>query len=83
MALYSYGRTASISGQTLEKGEEALRAYIAAPLVSPPVANAHYRLGMILERRGDKEGAKREYRTALELNPGYDEAKKALKAVGG
>ena len=83
VALYSYGRTASISGQNLEKGEEALRAYIAAPLVSPPLANAHFRLGMILEKRGDKEGAKREYRAALELNPGYDDAKKALKAVGG
>lgn len=83
VALYSYGRTASISGQNLERGEQALRAYIAAPLSSPPVANAHYRLGLILEKRGDKEGAKREYRAAVQLNPHYDEAKKALRAVGG
>ncbi|HZJ00311.1 MAG TPA: tetratricopeptide repeat protein [Gemmatimonadaceae bacterium] len=83
VALYSYGRTASISGQNLERGEEALRAYLGAPLTSPPPANAHYRLGLILEKRGDKEGAKREYRSALVLDPYYDEAKKALKAIGG
>ena len=83
VALYSYGRTASISGQNLERGEEALRAYLGAPLTSPPPANAHYRLGLILEKRGDKEGAKREYRAALVLDPYYDEAKKALKAIGG
>lgn len=84
IALYSYGRTASISGQNLERGEQALRAFLGGPpQTSPPPANAHYRLGLILEKRGDKEGAKREYRAALELNPGYDDAKKALKAIGG
>ncbi len=81
IALYSYGRTASISGQNLERGEQALRAYLAAPLTSPPPANAHYRLGLILEKRGDKEGAKREYQSALQLNPHYTEAEKALKAI--
>jgi len=83
-SLYSYGRTASMSGQNLEKGEQALRAYIAAPLPSsPPLENAHYRLGLILEKRGDKEGAKREYRAALDINPNYEEPKKALKSIGG
>lgn len=83
-ALYAYGRTASISGQNLERGEEALKAYIAAPLPNgPAVANAHYRLGLIAEKRGQKDVARREYQTALQLNPGYPEAKKALAAIGG
>jgi tetratricopeptide (TPR) repeat protein len=83
-ALYSYGRTASISGQNLERGEQALRAYIAAPLANGPnIANAHYRLGLIAEKRGDKAAARREYQAALQQNPGYPEAKKALAAIGG
>ena len=84
VALYSFGRTASMSGQNLERGEEALREYIAAPPANgPSVANAHYRLGLIAEMRGAKDVARREYETALQLNPYYKEAKKALKAIGG
>jgi tetratricopeptide (TPR) repeat protein len=83
-ALYSLGRTASLSGQNLERGEQALRAYIAAPLpTGPAVANAHLRLGMIAEKRGAKDVARREYQTALQLNPNLQDAKKALKALGG
>ena len=84
VALYSLGRTVSISAQNLERGDEALRAYIAAPPENgPSVANAHYRLGLIAEKRGDKDFARREYRAALQINPHYKEAKKALAALGG
>lgn len=84
VALYSLGRTVSISGQNLERGDEALRAYIAAPPENgPSVANAHYRLGVIAEKRGDKEFARREYQAAIQINPYYKEAKKALAALGG
>ena len=73
-----------MSGQNLERGDAALRAYIAAPPENgPSVANAHYRLGIIAEKRGDKEFARREYQAALDLNPYYKEAKKALAAIGG
>jgi tetratricopeptide (TPR) repeat protein len=83
-ALYSLGRTVSMSGQNLERGDAALRAYIAAPLPNgPALANAHYRLGLIAEKRGDKEAARRAYQTALQLNPYYKEAKKALASLGG
>ena len=84
VTLYALGRTASISGQNLDRGERALRAYIAAPAaVGAAPANAHYRLGLILEKKGDKAAARAEYQTAVRLNPGYPEAKKALAAVGG
>lgn len=83
-ALYAYGRTASMSGQNLERGEQALKAYILAPLPNGPgVANSHYRLGLIAEKRGQKDVARREYQAALQINPGYPEAKKALAAIGG
>jgi tetratricopeptide (TPR) repeat protein len=84
IALYSLGRTVSISGQNLERGDTALRAYIANPPENgPSVANAHYRLGLIAEKRGDKEVARRAYQAAIQINPYYKEAKKALAALGG
>ncbi|MEO8577612.1 MAG: tetratricopeptide repeat protein [Gemmatimonadales bacterium] len=84
VTLYALGRTASISGQNLDRGEQALRAYLAAPVAGGAApANAHYRLGLILEKKGDKSAARSEYQTALQLNPGYREAKKALAALGG
>ena len=81
-ALYAYGRTASMSGQNLDRGADAMRAYIAAPLPNgPALANAHYRLGMIEEKKGSRELARREYQAALQLNPKLEDAKKALAAL--
>ncbi|MEO5903786.1 MAG: tetratricopeptide repeat protein [Gemmatimonadaceae bacterium] len=83
-ALYAYGRTASISGLNLDRGEQSLRRYIAAPNpLGPPVAQAHYRIGLIADKKGDKGIAKREYQAALRLDPQHQDAKKALRALGG
>ncbi|MEO7367829.1 MAG: tetratricopeptide repeat protein [Gemmatimonadaceae bacterium] len=83
-ALYAYGRTSSISGLNLDRGEQSLKAYINAPVpTGPSVAHAHFRLGLIQEKRGDKVAAKREYQTALRIDPQNSEAKKALQALGG
>ncbi len=81
--LYQVGRTASLSGQQLDRGEQALKSYLAAPLERGPApANAHYRLGLIYEKKGSKDLARREYQAALELNPKYADAEKALRALG-
>jgi tetratricopeptide (TPR) repeat protein len=83
--LYQVGRTASLSGQNLDRGEAALRAFIAAPghrERGPAPANAHYRLGLIYEKKGDKDLARREYQTAVQLNPKFEDAKKALATLG-
>lgn len=81
--LYQIGRTASLSGQQLDRGEQAFKSYLAAPLERGPApANAHYRLGLIYEKKGSKDLARREYQTALELNPKYADAEKALRALG-
>jgi tetratricopeptide (TPR) repeat protein len=83
-ALYAYGRTASFTGMNLERGEQALKAYMASPIpTGPSIAHAHYRLGLIEEKKGAKDLARREYQAALRLDPGQQEASKALAALGG
>jgi tetratricopeptide (TPR) repeat protein len=82
--LYAYGRTASVTGMNLERGEQALKEYMASPIpTGPSIAHAHYRLGLIEEKKGAKDLARREYQAALRLDPGQQEASKALAALGG
>src|SRR6476646_6857225 len=68
-ALYQVGRTAALSGLQLDRGEKCLRTYIEMPvrdeLENPSLAAAHFRLGNILEKKGDRDGARKEYETAL------------------
>lgn len=46
-----------------------------------PAFKAHYVLGEILEKQGDKAGAAAEYKAALQLAKDYNEAKEALARV--
>jgi tetratricopeptide (TPR) repeat protein len=81
-ALYQVGRTAALSGQQLDRGEKCLRAYIAMPvredLENPSVAAAHFRIGNILEKKGDPAGAREEYEIALKIDPKQKLAREAL-----
>jgi tetratricopeptide (TPR) repeat protein len=80
--LYSYGRASSVSGMNLDRGEQAMKGYIAAPIpTGPPLANAHYRLGLIYEKKGDKAAARGEYQAALRIDPGQQDARKALESL--
>jgi tetratricopeptide (TPR) repeat protein len=78
--LYQVGRTAALSGQNLDRGEQALKLLLASPTPDsgPSPAGLHYRLGMIYEKKGAKDLAREEYRTVLQLNPRHPEAQKAL-----
>jgi TolA-binding protein len=82
MLLYQVGRTAALSGQQLDRGEKCLRTYIAMPvreeLENPSIAAARYRLGCILERKGNASGARTEYETAVSLDPKQKQAREAL-----
>lgn len=71
VACYQLGRAAAMSGQRLEQGATALRRYLAAPPDEdqPPLWAAHWRLGQILEKTGDAQGARAEYAAGLKLNP--------------
>ena len=56
---------------------ELLRRYLAAgPVEEAPAFRAHYLLGLLLEKQGDKAGAAQEYRASLSLarNFGYGPA---------
>jgi tetratricopeptide (TPR) repeat protein len=79
-ALYQIGRTGALSGQRLDRAEQALKQFLAAPPRegTPRPAGAHWRLGMVYEKQGRKDMAAEEYRSALAIDPGFAEAKKAL-----
>jgi tetratricopeptide (TPR) repeat protein len=81
-ALYQVGRAAALSGYELERGEKCLRTYIAMPvredLENPSIAAAHFRLGNILEKKGDRDAARAEYETSLGIDPKQKLAREAL-----
>jgi tetratricopeptide (TPR) repeat protein len=79
-ALFHIGRTAAISGQRLDRAEQALEDFLAAPRRenSPRPAAAHWRLGMVYQQQGRKDLAADEYRKSLAVDPGFAEAKKSL-----
>ena len=82
-AYYYYGRAASLSGQHLPEAVRALERYLAyEPREGdPPRSSAHFRLGLVYERMGDREKAKREVETSLRLEPTRDEVKVALRRM--
>lgn len=82
-ARYQIGRTAAFSGKRLERGAAALQRYLGHPQEpdAPPLANAHYRLGMIYEKQGNKTAARAEYQAAIKLDPKLDDARDALKKL--
>jgi tetratricopeptide (TPR) repeat protein len=61
-----------------------LQRYLSpATLERVSAFKAHYLLGNILEKQGDKEGAAREYRASLGLARDFGRAREALNRVGG
>ena len=82
---YQIGRLSALSGQQLDKGERSLRAYVAGqpPPGAPSVANGYWRLGMILEQKGDRAGARRAYETGLTLEPKNGNLQQALRQLAG
>ena len=77
---YVIGRTAAETGDQLDRGESALRQYLQyTPKPNEPsLAAAHWRLGMIAEKRGDTAAARQEYQAAATLDPKLRQAKEAL-----
>jgi tetratricopeptide (TPR) repeat protein len=62
---------------------QMLRRYLTAgtTVEEAPAFKAHYLLGTVLEKQGDKQAATAEYRAALSLAKGYAPAQEALKRV--
>jgi tetratricopeptide (TPR) repeat protein len=79
------GRTAALSGQNLDRGEQSVRRWLARPprdAQPRSVAGAHHRLGQIYEKKGRRDAARMEYEEALRINPKNDDARKSLAALG-
>ena len=79
-ARYQLGRLCAITGQQLDRGAAALQAYLQYQPQGkePGIAPAHWRLGMIQEKRGDPAAARAEYEAALQLAPDFAAARDAL-----
>ena len=71
------------AGRNLPEAANLLRKYIAVGgSDEAPIFQAHYLLGTILQKQGDKQGAAAEYRIALNLAGDYAPAADALKKLG-
>jgi tetratricopeptide (TPR) repeat protein len=83
-ALYQIGRTGVLSGENLDRAIAALEQYLETEPQpgQPTLANAHWRLGMCYEHKGDLEKARSEFEAALALNPEDENAKKSLDNLG-
>ncbi len=71
------------AGRDFPLAIQLLRRYIASgsPSEEAPIFKAHYLLGTILEKQGDKAGAAQEYSATLTLARNFSRAKDALNRV--
>jgi tetratricopeptide (TPR) repeat protein len=83
LACFQIGVFASVSGERVERGMECLKLYLQHSPKSdePSLASAHYRLGMLYEKKGNRDLARREYSAALELDSSRRDAREALKKI--
>ena len=82
-SLYALGRLAAETGRNLDRGLETLRRCLElAPGQNQPThAAAQWRIGNILERKGDRAAAKAAYQASLALDPGFTQAQTALRKL--
>jgi tetratricopeptide (TPR) repeat protein len=83
-ALYQIGRCAALSGVQLDRGFAALQRCLRLPLPAgtdrrTTFANIHYRLGNILEKKGDAAAAQAEYAAARQVYPDFRPDKDTLR----
>ncbi len=82
-AYFRIGHLAAIGGSSFARGEVALKKYLAYRPKDdePPIARAHYWLGAIHEKRGNKAEAKSNYAASLRINPNQKDVDAAMKRV--
>ena len=83
-AIYQLGRNVVFSGKNLKKGLSYFNEYLKHKPKpgNPGWADAHWRMGMVYEKLGDKKQAAKEYKRALKLNPDHISSKKSLEKLG-
>jgi len=84
------GPVAASSSEDVTKGTAAIKAgdwtgaraaFEAAIKKNPKQADAHYYLGLVMDKVGDKPAAEKSYKTALDLQPDLQEAAENLTAI--
>jgi tetratricopeptide (TPR) repeat protein len=82
---FEAGRVLLENGKDLQRAERYFRKYSSqdAEGNAPAVGIAHWRLGQVLAKQGRRPEAIAEMNLALQLSPGFDQAKKDLKKMGG
>ena len=80
---YQMARLAVLSKQNLREAIGRLHDYIAHPEQPdrPDHAAAYWRMGMAYELVGSPDSARTCYESSLKLRPGYEDARKALRAL--
>jgi len=70
------------AGRNFPQAVELVRQYLKSDMVEEaPAYRAHYLLGSIFEKQGDKAAAAAEYRSALSLARQFEQAQTALRRV--
>ena len=71
------------TNRNLPEANQLLRRYLssASKVEQAPAFKAHYLLGTVLEKQGDRQAAAQEYRTALALAKSFSVAQEALNRV--
>jgi len=79
-ALFQIGRLASMSGENLDRGLVTLRRCLelTPPSNQPGHSGVHYRIGVIMDKKGDTPAARLAYEAALKLDPASKTAAAAL-----
>jgi tetratricopeptide (TPR) repeat protein len=81
-ALVDAAETLLHSGRNYPLAVQLLRQYLdSGPVEEAPAFKAHYLLGALLEKQGDKAGAAQEYRASLSLARNFGLAQQALNRV--
>jgi tetratricopeptide (TPR) repeat protein len=67
------------AGRNFPRAIQLLKRYLSSsPVEEAPAFKAHYLLGTVLEKQGDKQNAAEEYRAALSMAKGFSRAQEAL-----
>lgn len=84
------GPAATSTSDDVTKGTAAVKAgdwngarasFETAIKKNPKQADAHYYLGLVMDKTGDRAAAEKSYKTALELQPDLQEAAENLTAI--
>lgn len=82
--LFDAGELLAGTGRMLPQAVEVLHAYLRGNIVEEygTAFRAHYLLGQVMEKQGNKQAAIGEYRNALTLASNYHPAQDALRRLG-